>query len=61
LKSTTPYRANLATLDAARKGDMTYVGMAAANLDSQAKADALSTTIAVKEWIRLYVESHPKK
>ena len=54
-------RATLVTLDAARKKAMTYLGMAASNLDPQAEADALSTTIAVKELVRLYVEGHAKK
>jgi integrase len=54
-------RANLVTLDAARKKAMQYLGMAASNLDPQAESDALSTTITVKELVRLYVENHAKK
>jgi len=54
-------RANLMSLDAARKKATRYLGLAAGNLDPQAEADALSTTIAVKDLIALYVENHAKK
>jgi len=49
------------TLDVARKKAIRYLGLAASNLDPQAEADALSTTIAIKELIVLYVENHAKK
>ncbi len=53
-------RADILTLDQARKKALRYLGQAADNADPQTQLDAASAAVTVAELVSQYVEKHAK-